>query len=97
MGEGEGGGEEQAVSAAPQHDMHEKHPIEKELKKEAKRLSARYGNAPVVVIVGGSKTANIPRTMTASCIAEQHGRLRDLLGLLQTAIQIESMKHFDML
>jgi hypothetical protein len=74
--------------------MHEKHKIEKELKVEAERLSSLYGDAPVVIIVGGSKKAKIPRTMTASCIKDSEGRLRDLLGLLQTSIQIESMRHF---
>jgi hypothetical protein len=34
--------------------VHEKHLIEKELKKEAKRLSVQYGNAPVVAVVGGA-------------------------------------------
>jgi hypothetical protein len=33
--------------------MHEKHPIEKALKIEAEQLSARYGSAPVVILVGG--------------------------------------------
>lgn len=72
--------------------MHEKTTIEKKLKIEAERISAEYGNAPVMIIVGGSKSANIRRTMTATCIKE--GRLRDLLGLLQASIQIESWKHF---
>jgi hypothetical protein len=75
--------------------MHEKHGIEKALKRESERLSARYGSAPVVIIVGASKGANISRTMTGSRI--KNGRLRDLLGILQTAIQIETLKHFDLM
>jgi hypothetical protein len=70
--------------------MHEKTRIEKKLKIVAERISAEYGNAPVVIIVGGSGPA-IPRTMTASSFKK--GRLRDLLGLLQASIQIESWKH----
>ena len=74
--------------------MHEEHEIEKKLKIEASRLSAELGDAPVVILVGGSEAANIPRVMTASSIKGADVRLRDLLGLLQTAIQIESWKHF---
>ena len=65
--------------------MHEIDEIEKELKLEAGRLSTQYGNAPVAIIVGGSKKANVPRTMTASCIKDSERRLRNLLGILQTA------------
>jgi UDP-N-acetylglucosamine:LPS N-acetylglucosamine transferase len=75
--------------------MHERSVIEKALKREAVRLSARYGNAPVVIILGGSKGEKISRTMTASLI--KNGRLRDLVGILQTAIQIETLKHFDLM
>jgi hypothetical protein len=74
--------------------MHERHSIEKALKLEAERISVRYGNAPVVIVVGGSGEANIPRTMTASSFTRSNGRLRDLLGVLQSAIQIETLKHF---
>jgi hypothetical protein len=74
--------------------MHERHRIEKALKREAKRLSIQYGNAPVVIVVSGSAKANIPRTMTASSFNSSNGRLRDLLGVLQSAIQIETLKHF---
>jgi hypothetical protein len=74
--------------------MHERHAIEKRLKREAEQISARHGNAPVVIIVGGSGEANIPRTMTASSFKHSKGRLRELLGILQAAIQIETLKHF---
>lgn len=55
------------------------------------------GGAPVVIIVGGDTEAEIPRTMTASSIKGKDIRLRDLLGILQTSIQIESLKHFGLL
>ena len=74
--------------------MHEQHDIEKQLKAEAIRISEQMGGAPVVIIAGGDTQANIPRTMTASSIKGKDVRLRDLLGILQTAIQIESWKHF---
>ncbi len=72
--------------------MDEKHKIEKKLKILAERISAEHGDAPVVIIVGGSEAANIPRTMTASWIKD--GRLRDFLGLLQVSMQIVSRRHF---
>jgi len=73
--------------------MHERLPIEFELKEEAKRISDKYNRAPVVIIVAGSKDAGIIRCMTASTLQERVDRLRDLLGILQTSIQIESTKH----
>ena len=74
--------------------MHEEHEIEMKLKVEAARLSAELGNAPVAIVVGGSESAKIPRVMTASSFPDGGTRLRDLLGLLETSIQIESWKHF---
>ena len=74
--------------------MHEQDDIEKKLKAEADRISEQMGGAPIVVIAGGDTEANIPRTMTASSIKGKDVRLRDLLGILQTSIQIESWKHF---
>ena len=74
--------------------MHEQHKIEKKLKAEASRISKKLGGASVVILVGGSDKPDIPRTMTASSIKGRDIRLRDLLGILQTSIQIESWKHF---
>jgi hypothetical protein len=70
--------------------MDEKHEIEKKLKGEAERISAEYEGAPVVIIVGGSETKDIPHTMTGSFIDGGRGRLRDFLGLLQASMQIVS-------
>jgi hypothetical protein len=78
--------------------MHERHDIEKKLKPEAVRISKEIaGGAPIVIIVGGGgDDLKIPRTMIASSFgAEQKGRLRDILGILQAAIQYESWKHFN--
>lgn len=73
--------------------MHEEHEIGLQ-KKEAEILSKKYNGAPVVILVAGDSEANIPRTMTSSSIKGGDVRLRDLIGILQTAIQIESWKHF---
>jgi hypothetical protein len=76
--------------------MHEIHEIEKGLRQDALRISKRHGGAPVVIIVGDYREADtdIRRCMTASTLQEY--RLRDLLGILQTAIQIETLKHFQL-
>ena len=74
--------------------MHEQHEIEKKLKSEADRISRELGGAPVAIVVGGDTDAGVPRTMTSSSINGKDVRLRDLLGILQTSIQIESWKHF---
>ena len=77
--------------------MHETHPIEFELKEEARRLSAKYHGAPVVIVVAG-QGMEVPRSMTASSFERgKSGRLRDLLGILNAACQIESLKHFGLL
>jgi hypothetical protein len=68
--------------------------VEKMLKAEATRISKKFGGAPVVVVVGGSIMTAIPRTTTASSILGQDVLPRDLLGLLQMSIQIESWKQF---
>ena len=72
--------------------MHECDSIELELKNEAERISAAHNGAPVVILVAGDQEAGIRRVMTASTIK---GRLRDLIGVLQTSIQIETLKHFN--
>jgi hypothetical protein len=79
----------------PQHIVS---PVEKEILKDATQISARYGNAPVVVIVGGmTGNKRLGRVMTACANTGgpdgKQGRLRHLLGLLEASIQIEGWKH----
>ena len=62
---------------------------------DAERLSKKYGGAPVVIIVAGDASADVGRCMLSSML-HAGARLRDLLGLLETAKQIESLKHFRM-
>ncbi len=73
--------------------MHEIHEIEDELREEAEHLSEKYHGAPVVVIVGGYKGLTVPRCMTGTSLHAGY-RLRDLVGMLETAKQIETLKHF---
>ena len=72
--------------------QHMTHQIERELEEVAKEISHRYG-APVVIVMGDTSESNVPRVMTA--FADQSDiRLRDVLGLLETAIQYEGIRHF---
>jgi len=71
--------------------QHMTHDRERELEEEAKRISERYG-APVVIVMGESDEPNVPRTMTAFA-GPPEMRLRDVLGILQDAIQYESIRH----
>ena len=49
--------------------------------------------APVVVIIGGNAETGIKHCMLGSSMHTGE-RLRDLLGILETAKQIETLKHF---
>lgn len=72
--------------------MHETNPIEKEIRAEAERISHRHGGAPVVIIVGESKSAGINRCMTGTTM--HHGEtFTDLLGVIEGAKQVETYKH----
>ena len=73
--------------------MHEVHDIEFKLWDEAELIRDKYNGAQVVIILGGDKSANIERTMISSTMHNGE-RLRDLLGLIESAKQIESLKHF---
>ena len=73
-------------------NMHELHETEQELKAIAQDISEKHGGAPVVIVMGGQNESSILRTMTATSGAEPM-RLRDLVGILETAKQIESWKH----
>ena len=67
--------------------------IKEEITKEAKNLSDRYQGAPVIILVAGSKKADVGACITGRCIPDSEDRLRDLVGIMQTAIQIESFQH----
>lgn len=74
--------------------MFEPHGIEIELRRRAEQISETYRGAHVIVMVAGSAQANVPRCMIGSTLRQEGYRLRDLLGVLQTAIQIETLRHF---
>ena len=79
--------------------MREVAEIKQDLRQEAERISQEYDGAPVVIIVAGSAEAGVPACTTAfaNLSKGRKGRLRDLLGILQTAMQIETLNHFRVL
>ena len=66
--------------------------IKKEIQGLANTLCDNYG-APVVIVVAGSKEAQVPQCLTVWKFPGEETRLRDIVGVLQTAIQIESKRH----
>jgi len=74
--------------------MHEIVDMEMDLKAKAKEISGEYGGSETIIIIAGNKEAGIGRCMLGSTLILGPNRLRNLLGILETAIQIESLKHF---
>lgn len=72
--------------------QHMTHDRERELEEVAKEVSDRYG-APVVIVMGDNDEGNVPRVMTAFA-SQDELKLRDLVGMLQTAVEYESIRHF---
>jgi hypothetical protein len=73
--------------------MHEQHEIEYKLKKKAKEISKIFGETETVIILAGNKKTGIPRCMIGSSF--KRGRLREIQGILETAKQILTLKHFN--
>ena len=71
--------------------QHMTHDRERELEEVAQEISARYG-APVVIVMGDNDEGNVTRVMTAFA-AQEEMKLRDVLGILQSAIQYEGIRH----
>lgn len=71
--------------------------MQADLNKKAKEISEEFSGAPTVLIVAGSKDAGVPFCTTgrANLGEGREGRMRDLLGILEAAKQIESYRHLD--
>lgn len=66
------------------------------LHEAAAAVSAELGGAPVVVVAGGASDCGLEATLAgwANLVHGREGRFRDVLGILQSAIQIESFLHY---
>ena len=71
--------------------------LRRKLQQEAERISSENNGSPVVVIVAGSKDAEVEACTTAwANLGEgREGRMRDLLGILEAAKQIEAHRHLN--
>ena len=66
------------------------------LHKKAGEISEILNGAPVVIVTGGRTQHDVPATVAgwANMTDERETRFRDVIGLLQSAIQIESFWHY---
>jgi hypothetical protein len=66
------------------------------LHEKANEISELLNGAPVVIVTGGSTKHDVPATCAgwANMTDERESRFRDVVGLLQSAIQIESFWHY---
>ena len=66
------------------------------LHQAAADVSEELGGAPVVVVVGGSSAHGLEATLAgwANIVDGRETRFRDILGILESAIQIESFLHY---
>lgn len=73
--------------------------LERELDEEARRISEKHQGSPVAIILAGSQKAKVLRCVTGfSHVGEgRQGHLRDLIEILQTSLQIETLRHFGQL
>ena len=63
---------------------------------KSREISELLNGAPVVIVTGGSSRHDVPATVAgwANMTEERESRFRDVVGLLQSAIQIESFWHY---
>lgn len=67
------------------------------LHQAAAEVSAELGGAPVVVVAGGSSKHGLEATIAGWANISDGGRearFRDIVGILQSAVQIESFLHY---
>lgn len=69
--------------------------ISQELNRYAQDISEQFNCAPVVISVAGSKSSGVRATTTVfvNLGKDREGRMRDKLGILQAATQIEAYEH----
>lgn len=71
--------------------------LRRKLQQEAERISSENNDSPVVVIIAGSKDAEVGACTAAwaNLGEDREGRMRDLLGILEAAKQIEAHRHLN--
>ena len=66
------------------------------LHQAAAAVSKELGGAPVVVVAGGASDCGLEATLAgwANLVKGREGRFRDVIGILQSAVQLESFFHY---
>ena len=66
------------------------------LHKAAAAVSKELNGAPVVVVAGGSSEHGLEATIAgwSNIVSGRETRFRDIVGILQSAVQIESFLHY---
>jgi hypothetical protein len=79
-----------------EHQKKRMREIRAQLHAKAREVSEIFQGAPVVIVVGGSTQHNVPATVAgwANMTQEREARFRDVIGVLQSAVQIESFWHY---
>ena len=63
----------------------------------AARLSKEFDGTDVIIIAAGKAGTRFDRCTTGSTVfLSGGGRLRDFIGILETAKEIETLKHFNL-
>lgn len=71
---------------------------EKLLCETAEKLSEELDGTDIVIIAAGKAGTRFERCTTGSTVfVSKDGRLRDFIGILETAKEIETLKHFHLL
>jgi hypothetical protein len=70
--------------------------LEGELDQEARRISEKYEGALVAIVLDGSQNAKLPRCVTGISHPGEgrKSRLKDLIAILLTSIQTETLREF---
>ena len=64
----------------------------------AKDLSEKLDGTDIIIIAAGKQNTRFNRCTTGSTVfTSGAGRLRDFIGILETAKEIETLKHFKLL
>ncbi len=66
------------------------------LHEAAATISEELGGAPIVVVAGGDSASGLEATIAgwANLAKGREGRFRDVIGILQSAVELESFFHY---
>jgi hypothetical protein len=76
--------------------MHDSIQLEAELDQEARRISEKYEGALVAIVLAGYQNTKLPNCVTGFSHPGEgrKNRLKDLISILLTSIQTETLREF---